>query len=385
MNWTDEPRYREPDEDLIAAAARWQAAIDPERLRRLVTSLPGPRSRLHAPEAMAATDALILDAWRAAGWRVERQVLALRDVAGNLDYPDAEGRVSPHTYATLDGVNLIAELPGTSDRAGESRQAIVVVAHHDTVRGAPGAGDNGAGVAGLLELASLLAGRSFRRTVVLAAPDFEELGLIGSRSLVPWLTERYEVVGAIVFDSIAYTDRTPGSQHLPSIVGPVYPRQMRRLAARESAGDMVCTIYRWTSVPLLRTWSRCLAATIGRGRVLALRDPLDLPLVGRLARRIPGARHFSRSDHVNFWRAGVPALHVTDSANFRNPNYHQPTDTPETLDYETLAGIIAATALAVERIAGPIASAPPASRSRRRARAGGAARHVVRAGEPAGT
>jgi Zn-dependent M28 family amino/carboxypeptidase len=94
-----------------------------------------------------------------------------------------------------------------------------------------------------------------------------------------------------------------------------------------------------------------MAATIGRERVILLRDPLDLPFGGRLLRALPAARDFSRSDHVNFWRAGLPAIHVTNTANFRNPNYHRRTDTPETVDYDTLVGIVAATGLLIERLA----------------------------------
>ena len=54
---------------------------------------------------------------------------------------------------------------------------------------------------------------------------------------------------------------------------------------------------------------------------------------------------------MNFWRAGLPAVHVTNTANFRSPHYHRRTDTPETLDYETLARIGAAAALLVEDLA----------------------------------
>ncbi len=51
------------------------------------------------------------------------------------------------------------------------------------------------------------------------------------------------------------------------------------------------------------------------------------------------SHHLLRSDHAPFWRAGLPALMWTDTAEFRNPHYHRPTDTPETLDYEFLAGV----------------------------------------------
>ncbi len=41
----------------------------------------------------------------------------------------------------------------------------------------------------------------------------------------------------------------------------------------------------------------------------------------------------ARSDHFPFWNAGLSALLWTDTGNFRNPNYHRPSDTPDTLDY----------------------------------------------------
>lgn len=343
LAFTGEPRYADPGPDLRAEVTRWRATLDPATLRSLVERLPAPRSRLHAPEAMAATDILIEDAWRAAGWQVERQELHLDDVTGGLD---TEPRYTPHVYPHLDGVNIIGALPG------DTREAIVVVAHHDTVKGSPGADDNGAGVVALLELARLLRGRRFHRTVVLAAPDFEEIGLVGSRELVPWLRARYDVRAAIVFDPIGFFDPGPDAQRVPPGVDRLYPGQSRRLAARRNAGDTVVTIYRRVSMPLVREWASALSAAVGRDRILLLRDPVDLPLVGRLAGRIPMARNFSRSDHVPFWRAGLPAIHVTNTGNFRNPNYHRPSDTPETLDYATLADIIATAGVVVERLAG---------------------------------
>lgn len=347
---TAEPSYTAPDAELRRAADAWIARIDPVHLRELVGSLPGPRNRINASEAMAQTDALLADAWRAAGWQVGRQHLRLRNLKAHLDHPvdGSRGRHPVHTYPRLEGANLVAIGDGETD------EAIVIVAHHDTVRGSPGADDNGAGVAALLELAAQLRGRKFRRTVILAAPDFEEIGLIGSRYLVRWLQAHYRVRGAIVFDPIGFMDARPGSQSVPAGIDLLYPDQTARLEAREQAGDTVVAIYRRRSTLLVCEWAACLAATIGRDRILLLRDPLDLPLIGPALLAVPAARHFSRSDHVNFWRAGLPAIQVTNTANFRNPSYHRPSDTPDTLDYQTLARITAATALAIERLADPI-------------------------------
>lgn len=344
---TDEPRYAEPDFALLDAAEDWLTRIDADGLRARVEALPGPRSRLHHPQAMARADDLIAGEWREAGWRVGRQTLRLRNVHGNLDYHDITrgGSLQLHTYPHLEGANLVAIAEGATS------EAIVVVAHHDAVRGSPGADDNGAGVAVLLELAERFAGRRFRRTVVLATPDLEEVGLIGSRHLVRWLRSRYRVRGAVVFDPIGYMNANPGAQAVPPGLDRLFPRQLERLAARGHAGDMVLGLYRRRSVGLATEWARCLAATLGRDRVLLVRDPLDLRLIGPFLALVPAARNFSRSDHVRFWHAGLPAIQVTNTGNFRNPNYHRPTDTPDTLDYVTLARIAAATALLVERLA----------------------------------
>lgn len=327
MLGTDEPTYADPDAELLHAAESWIAQIDPARLRQLVSSLPGPRSRISAPDAMERTDELLLEAWRASGWRVGRQRLRLRDNGG------------------LEGANLVAIAEGRSD------QAIVVVAHHDTVRDSPGADDNGAALAILLELAARFEHHRFTRTVILAAPDFEEIGLVGSRYLVRWLRRHFRVRGTIVFDPIGYMSSAPGSQHVPPGIDRLYPGQLARLRDRDSIGDTIVSVYRRRSRALVLEWARCLAATVGRERVLLLRDPMDLPVVGPWLLALPAARNFSRSDHVNFWNARLPAIQVTNTANFRNPNYHRPTDTPETLDYDTLARVTAATALVVERLA----------------------------------
>lgn len=333
LRWTGEPRYDPPDAALRREAGAWRARVDPSRLRGRVAALPGPRNRFDAAEAMARTDALLVDAWRAGGWRTGRQRVI-------LPADPERGRSMPVSGSNLVGI-----------RAGETDEAVVVVAHHDTVRGSPGADDNGAGLAALLELTDLVDAGPRRRTVILATPDFEEVGLVGSRHLVAWLRRTVRVVAAIVYDPIGYMDPTPGSQLVPGGIDLLYPHQVARLDARGRAGDCVVSIYRDRSHALAATWARCLSALVGPDRVLQLRDPLDLPLVGPALGLLPVARNFSRSDHVRFWHAGLPAIQVTDTANFRNPHYHRSTDRPETLDYATLADVVAASALLVDHLA----------------------------------
>ena len=344
MLGTGEPRLRPIHPALVEATAAIVGAVRKERLRADVVALAQPRGRLHAPEAMARADALILAGFRDAGWAAEARPFTLRDAAGNLDH----GAYRPTVYPELHGVNIVAVKEGDAGGA-----ALLVGAHHDTVPGSPGADDNGAGVAALLELARVLAPHRFRRSIVLAAFDTEEIGLLGARALLPDLLRERRVGGAVVFETMAYTATEPNSQIVPPGMDQLYRGQMARLRRHGVAGDFTALIYNGPSRRLARSLGEGLAHLAGPDAPVLLRDPSDIPLLGRvLARAVPAVRNFARSDHVVFWRAGIPAVLVTDTANFRNPHYHRPTDTPDTLDYERLAAIVAATALTVARIAG---------------------------------
>ena len=59
-----------------------------------------------------------------------------------------------------------------------------------------------------------------------------------------------------------------------------------------------------------------------------------------------------RSDHAAFWHHGYPAVMLTDTANFRNPHYHQSTDTIETLNLAFMEQVARAVAAAVIRLCG---------------------------------
>src|SRR5438552_14448668 len=145
----------------------------PARIRADVERLPAPRNRIHAPEAMAQCDEILIEAFNGAGWNAHRHAFQVKNVRGRLDY--AQDRYpagsKPAIYRGLAGANVVATKAGL-----ESKDVIVVGAHHDTIRDSPGADDNTASVAALLDLARFLGRYSFRDTIVLAAFDMEELG-----------------------------------------------------------------------------------------------------------------------------------------------------------------------------------------------------------------
>ena len=76
-------------------------------------------------------------------------------------------------------VNVIGYRAGTDSNA----PAVALMAHHDTVGGSPGAADDTAGVAAILETARVIgAGPPLRRDVYLIMTDAEEAGLTGARA-----------------------------------------------------------------------------------------------------------------------------------------------------------------------------------------------------------
>lgn len=224
--------------------------------------------------------------------------------------------------------NLLARHP-----ARRERPAILIGAHYDSVPGSPGADDNASAVAALLACARCIAEHAPEASVVFVAFNREEDGLVGSTDFAARTLPSLDLkIGeAHVLEMVGYRDRTPGSQKVPS-----------GLPIRISeAGDFLGLVADQRSHALL-------------DRVLhtARTYQPELPVAGLkvffgLEKRIPTLR---RSDHAPFWDAGIPALMWTDTAEFRNPHYHQPTDTPETLDYPFLLAVTRA--LTVHALAG---------------------------------
>jgi hypothetical protein len=332
--------------ELRRGAIQEEASSD--RLREFLVSLPAPRSRIHFSEAMAAADQFLRKSWQDAGWATAAYPFRIEEADGIQDF-DEFPRV---TYHGLEGVNLVAV------KEGSASGAIVIGAHLDTVRDSPGACDNGAVIAALAEIARLLAPLELKKTVILAAFDMEEIGILGSPELIPVLTSRYSIEGAIVLESVGFVDHAPRSQSIPFGFGLLFPRQTGKIRLRRRRGDWTAVIYRRSAQPIVDALNREAGAMAGARALVSLRDPLDRRVVGPLLRQlVPSLGNLARSDHAAFWRAGIPAVQLTDTANFRGPHYHQATDTAETLDFEHLRRITAAVASAAAILAGPDESA----------------------------
>jgi Zn-dependent M28 family amino/carboxypeptidase len=186
----------------------------------------------------------------------------------------------------------------------------LVAAHYDSVPFSPGADDNASAVAVLLETARAAA--SAGANVGFVAFNAEEEGLLGSRNFVETSPITPRVVH--VLEMVGYTDRRPGAQRRPVYLPIRLP----------DVGDFLGIIANRKStaeVERVREAARRLS-TSPRLLTLSTRFGVERLLFDLL-----------RSDHVPFWKRGIPALMWTDTANFRNPNDQRGSDTPDTLDY----------------------------------------------------
>ncbi|MDX6226948.1 MAG: hypothetical protein QOI76_338 [Frankiales bacterium] len=309
------------------------------RLRSDVERLTSPRNRRWHPVAMENAEDHVLAELSAAGWRVEvHPFTAPLRVASN-DRGDRSARLlRVRPYRGLAGGNLIARHP----RAAMG-PPVVVGAHLDTVRDSPGADDNASGVAVLLEIARLLGGLDAPPAVVLAVFDLEELGLVGASRVARTLTAAGPLAGMIGLESVGFFSAEPRSQRLPAGAGRAFPAAARAVSDGGDRGDFTLVVHRRSSTGAAWAWEAA-AAEVGHRAVL-LRDPRADGLLGTLSTPVlPHSWHLGRSDHAAFWRRGVPAMMLTDTASFRNPHYHRPSDLPDTLDYGQLTAVAVATA-----------------------------------------
>ncbi|MGK7924601.1 MAG: M28 family peptidase [Spirulina sp.] len=212
--------------------------------------------------------------------------------------------------------NLLLKLPS---RNPNPKASILIGAHYDTVPGSPGADDNATGVAVLLELARIFSRDPPKNPLQLIAFDLEEFGLEGSRHYAYQLYQKKEPLRlAISLEMLGYFDATPNSQSYPPGLQYFYPDRgdfIALLGNLRTIPDMISLHHHFRKNQISCQW-------------------LPIPFRGKI---LSDTR---RSDHAPFWDAGYRGIMVTDTSNFRNPHYHQPSDRFETLNLEKLAAVL---------------------------------------------
>ncbi len=217
--------------------------------------------------------------------------------------------------------NIYVTVPGSS----APEEIIVVGAHYDTVFGTPGADDNASGVAGILELSRLFAGESPGRTIRFVAftneePPFFRTGNMGSRVYAREARAKGENIAAMLcLEMIGCFSGKKGAQGYPlPLMNAFYPE----------TADFIAVVGNLRSRELVKEVEKSMKRHRGVG-------------VESLAtfEWVPGVDF---SDHYSFYKEGYPAVMITDTAFYRNANYHMGTDTAETLHYPSMAHVVLA-------------------------------------------
>jgi hypothetical protein len=215
-------------------------------------------------------------------------------------------------------VNIIAS---AGPREGNR---LIVGAHYDVCGNQPGADDNASGIAGLLEIArfakeheSELRYRTDFVAYALEEPPFFGTTQMGSYVHAESLYKNnVSVKGMICLEMIGFFTDEKKSQSYPlSILRLFYP----------STGNFIGVVGNFGSSSLANQVVRHLkATTVG---VSKLQAPSFLTGV-------------DFSDHRNYWKFGYEAVMVTDTAFYRNANYHEKTDTISTLDFKRMQQVV---------------------------------------------
>ncbi|GKT16668.1 M28 family peptidase [Acidovorax sp. SUPP2522] len=270
------------------------------RLRQHVTAIASTEHNHRHHEALEAACAYLESELVASGFVVRREEFT---VAGKAMR------------------NLEVTIPS---KRSPGRSALVVGAHYDSAQGSPGANDNGTGAAALLELAKRLRGgaETAKSDIVLVLytneePPFFRTPQMGSVVHAKGLVSQgIKVKAMLSLETMGYFSEESGSQRYPWPLNLFFP----------SRGDFigfVATTADWRLV---------------RRVVQSFRAHAAFPSEGIAAPRfVPGVDF---SDHAAYLNEGMPALMVTDTAPYRYPYYHTDQDTPDQVDFDSLARVV---------------------------------------------
>ncbi len=225
--------------------------------------------------------------------------------------------------------NVAVELPGTKWRD----EIIIVGAHYDSIAGTPGADDNASGVAALLALAEVFSGDPQGRTIrfvgfVNEEPPWFETENMGSYRYAKQCQEDGDrIVAMLSLESMGYYSDQKGSQKYPSAIADRYPK----------TGNFIGIVGNIASKPLVDFTH----ASFARAETIPVEKGAFPPFIEGVG----------WSDHWSFWKFNYPAVMITGTAHFRNPNYHKSSDTLDTLDLDRLTQAVIATQTAIEDLA----------------------------------
>lgn len=251
-----------------------------------------------------------------------------------------------HTFdydSNYEGRNII----GTSHGLTNQATAYYLGGHFDTVENSPGADDNGSAVVGFLEAMRILAPYQFSNTIRFIGFDLEEEGLVGSLAYaggdfsgIP----DYETVGGFLdLEMIGYYSNVPNTQELPFGFDLLFPQAYAEVANDDFRGNFLTNVGQSSFSAFRQSFDNAAATYVPELRVVSLDAPQGwLTLTPDLG----------RSDHASFWINSLPAVMLTDGANFRNEHYHTAGDTIGNLNFTFMTDVVKACVATLAELGG---------------------------------
>jgi len=247
-------------------------------------------------------------------------------------------------FANFPSKNIIGRKAGSA----LNTNTIVLCGHYDTISNSPGADDNGSAVCGLLEALNILQNYEFEKSLLFIGFDNEEDGLIGAYTFTGSGMAEYETIESVInMEMIGYYSDQPNSQTLPPNFEIAFPSQVAELEANDFRGDFITNVG--------STFGPEIVAAFNSNAALYVPDlsVISLSVLGTGTGVFDDLR---RSDHAAFWDQLIPALMITDGANFRNPFYHTANDVTSTLDFDFMANVVKAIVATLASEAGIISA-----------------------------
>ena len=247
------------------------------------------------------------------------------------------------SYNSLTGINITGRKPGMK---GEDK-TIVIDAHYDGVAGSPAADDNGSGVVGMMEAARILRQYNFEHSLRFIGFDFEEAGLIGSQRYVQSYIKSYEKLeGVLNLEMIGFYSNKKNSQTVPTGFNLLFPQAYQQLVNDTFKGNFIVVCGNTNSATLNSAYVKSTNLYVPQLKMLSV----EVPSNGQIA------PDFRRSDHASFWDNNNKALMLTDGSNFRNNNYHKPSDSIGTLNFNFMTNVVKATLATAAALCKPISA-----------------------------
>jgi Zn-dependent M28 family amino/carboxypeptidase len=211
-----------------------------------------------------------------------------------------------------------------------NKPIVVVGAHYDVCGNQEGADDNASGVVGILETARLLAGQTLNYPVEIVAYCLEEPPYFRTEKMGSYIHAKSlydsgtDVYGMVVLEMIGYFDDKAKTQS--------YPVKVLKVAYG-TKGNFILLARKTNSGEFVKKFTSGFKEN-AEIKTESLKAPAKI-------------QGIDFSDHLNYWKFGYDALMVTNTAFYRNHNYHHTSDKMETLDIPKMMKVIDTTVAAI--------------------------------------